>query len=114
MEVKCKHCRKDLFNEVSTWLLTSHGEIKKSLMDVGCGVHDLESCSYLPADNIPEWIECIINQESWTKGRLHCPHCNNRIGSFNFVNELKCDCGQFITPPIRITNSKVDILFDIK
>lgn len=53
-------------------------------------------------------------QESWTKGRLHCPNCNNRIGTFNFINELKCNCSKFITPPIKITNSKVDILFHLK
>lgn len=62
MEVKCKHCRKDLFDKDSTWLLTSHSEIKKNLTDVGCGVNDSESCSYISEDNIPEWIECIINQ----------------------------------------------------
>lgn len=53
-------------------------------------------------------------QESWTKGRLHCSHCNNRIGSFNFINVLRCDCNQFVTHPIRIINSKVDIVYDTK
>ncbi|XP_076632138.1 E3 ubiquitin-protein ligase RNF180-like [Colletes latitarsis] len=111
MEVKCKHCRKDLFNKKSMQLLTSHNEIKQNVMDVGCATNDSESSSYLSTENMPEWIECIINKESWTKGRLYCPHCNNRIGSFNFVHEMKCDCGKCITPAIRITNSKVDILF---
>ncbi|XP_031843787.1 E3 ubiquitin-protein ligase RNF180-like isoform X2 [Nomia melanderi] len=110
MEVKCKLCRKNLFNNKPIQLLTSHSEIKQNLVDIGCGnTNDTDSSSYLPIENVPEWIVNIVNQESWTKGRLYCPHCNNRIGSFNFVNELKCDCGQFITPPIRITNSKVDI-----
>ncbi|CAK9817537.1 E3 ubiquitin-protein ligase RNF180 [Anthophora plagiata] len=114
MEVKCKHCRKDLFNKLSIQLLTSHGEVKRNNKDMGCGINDPECCSYMSMEKLPEWIEHAITQESWTKGRLHCPNCNNRIGSFNFVNELKCNCSQFITPPIRLTNSKVDISFDSK
>ncbi|XP_078040313.1 E3 ubiquitin-protein ligase RNF180-like [Augochlora pura] len=110
MEIKCKYCRKDLFNKVPIQLLTSHGEIKQNIMDVGCsGTNDSEPSLYIPIENMPKWIADIVNQESWTKGRLNCPHCNNRIGSFNFVNELKCSCGQFVTPSVRITSSKVDI-----
>ncbi|XP_026667251.1 E3 ubiquitin-protein ligase RNF180-like [Ceratina calcarata] len=113
MEVKCKHCRKDLFDNERIPLMTSHGEVKRSCMDVGCGAANSESCSYLPTEMLPEWIEHAINQESWTKGRLHCPNCKNRVGLFNFVNESKCDCNKFIIPPVRITNSKVDIRFSI-
>ncbi|XP_076281766.1 E3 ubiquitin-protein ligase RNF180-like [Lasioglossum baleicum] len=110
MEMKCKHCRKDLFNKEPIQLLTSHGEIKQNSTDIGCGsTNDSESSSYIATENMPKWIADIVNQESWTKGRLNCPYCNNRIGSFNFVNEQKCNCGQFITLPVRITNSKVDI-----
>ncbi|XP_017766214.1 PREDICTED: E3 ubiquitin-protein ligase RNF180-like [Eufriesea mexicana] len=112
MEVKCKHCRKDLFGKECISLLTSHNEIKTNFVDVfECGTNDFEPCSYISMEKLPKWIEQAINQESWTKGRLHCPHCNNRIGSFNFVNELKCNCSKFIAPPVKITNSKVDILF---
>lgn len=111
MEVKCKHCRKNLFNKECISLFTSHNEIKKNLTDVGCETNNFESCSYISVEKLPKWIEHTINQESWTKGRLHCPNCNNRIGTFNFVNELKCNCSKFITLPIKITNSKVDIFF---
>ena len=114
MEVRCKHCRKNLFNEASVELLTSHGEIKRSLMDVGCTTNNPEPCSYISIDRMPGWIEQVVNQESWTKGRLHCSHCNNRIGSFNFINVLRCDCNKFVTHPIRIINSKVDIVYDTK
>lgn len=51
-------------------------------------------------------------KESWTKGKLHCPHCNSHLGSFNFVNDLKCYCEKYVRPPIRIVNSKVDIFED--
>lgn len=109
VDVKCKHCRKLLFND-RLQLLTAHCEVKNNT-NAGCDLNDRESCSYLSSDNMPDWIELIIAKEAWTKGRLHCPECNNRIGAFNFVNEFKCNCGQFITPPIRLINSKVDIIF---
>ncbi|CAL7943280.1 unnamed protein product [Xylocopa violacea] len=111
MEVKCKHCRKSLFDIKCIPLLTSHSEVKNISTDVGCDTDGPESCSYMSDEKLPKWVEHAINQESWTKGRLHCPNCNNRIGSFNFVNELRCNCNKFITPPVKITNSKVDVSF---
>lgn len=114
MEVKCKRCRRNLSNNEFILLFTSHNEVKKNPMDVGCEANDSESCSYISMEKMPKWIEHAINQESWTKGRLHCPNCNNRIGTFNFINELKCNCSKFITLPVKITNSKVDILFHLK
>ncbi|XP_076163789.1 E3 ubiquitin-protein ligase RNF180-like isoform X2 [Ptiloglossa arizonensis] len=89
-------------------------KIKKNPMDVGCAANETKSCSYVSVEDMPEWIKYTVNRESWTRGRLHCPYCNNRIGSFNFVNEMKCDCGKYITLPVRITNSKVDISFNVK
>lgn len=113
MEVRCKYCRKNLF-DLPVQLLTSHGEIKTDLMHGGCGINNPEPCSYMSVDNMPEWIADAVDKESWTKGRLHCSHCNNRIGSFNFINVSKCNCNEFITHPIRIINNKVDISYNIK
>lgn len=62
MEVKCKHCRKNLFNKECISLFTSHNEIKKNLTDVGCETNNFESCSYISVEKLPKWIEHIINQ----------------------------------------------------
>lgn len=62
MEVRCKHCRKNLFSEASVELLNSHGEIKRNLMDVGCRTNNPDPCSYISIDRMPEWIEQVINQ----------------------------------------------------
>lgn len=62
MEVKCKRCRKNLSNNESVLLFTSHNEIKKNSMDVGCEANDSESCSYISMEKLPKWIEHAINQ----------------------------------------------------
>ncbi|KAJ9580748.1 hypothetical protein L9F63_024074, partial [Diploptera punctata] len=45
----------------------------------------------------------------WQKGRLNCPKCRGRVGSFDFVSGLKCDCGKHVLPPVHVVRSKVDI-----
>lgn len=112
MNIKCKHCRKYLFDGEIVQLLTAHSGKKKHQTDRSCGDDDLEPCLYLSGDEMPQYIQQLVNQENWTKGRIHCTHCNNRVGSFNFVNEMKCKCGKHITPPIRIIHSKVDVLYN--
>lgn len=136
MEVRCRHCCKSLFKSDSI-LLNAHCEVKQRTTDVECQGDESDCCSYMTPENVPDWImdaidqvylikilkmrtyKCIryksrdyILKESWTKGKLHCPYCNSRLGSFNFVNELKCYCDKYIKPPIRIVNSKVDILYE--
>lgn len=108
MEVRCRHCCKSLFKGTSI-LFNAHNEVKQSPSDTGCEVES-DCCSYVTPENAPDWIMNSINQESWIKGKLHCPHCNSRLGSFNFINELKCHCNRYLRPPIRIVNSKIDIL----
>lgn len=62
MEVKCKHCRKDLLDKQSMQLLTSHSDVKDYSMNVGCGFNDAESSSYISVEKMPKWIEHAINQ----------------------------------------------------
>ncbi|GAB1866142.1 E3 ubiquitin-protein ligase [Camponotus japonicus] len=111
MEVRCKHCCKSLFKGDSI-LFNAHHEIKQHPIDLGCQADNSDYCSYMTSENVPDWIMNIINQESWTKGKLHCPYCNSRLGSFNFVSNTKCYCDKYVTPPIRIVNSKIDILYE--
>ncbi|CAL1676275.1 unnamed protein product [Lasius platythorax] len=111
MEVRCKHCCKSLFKGDSI-LFNAHYEVKQHPIDLRCQADKSDCCSYMTAESVPDWIMNIINQESWIKGKLHCPYCNSRFGSFNFVNDTKCYCDKYVKPPIRIVNSKVDILYE--
>lgn len=114
MDIKCKHCRKKLFDGEPVQLLTSHSEIKTQSTNSTCTEGDPEGCLYLSPENIPLSIQRIVDQKSWTKGRIYCEHCTNRIGSFNFVSEMKCNCGMYIKQPIQIIQSKIDILYNDK
>ena len=41
-----------------------------------------------------------------------CPSesCAARLGSFDFYAGQKCECQEFVLPPIRLVSSKVDRL----
>ncbi|KAJ0180858.1 hypothetical protein K1T71_002943 [Dendrolimus kikuchii] len=41
-------------------------------------------------------------------GKLHCPKCNNKIGSFSWVMGCKCPCGQKVAPAFYLVPSKVE------
>lgn len=114
IELKCKQCRKSLFNNDDITLLTSHNENMSDIEHTGCGNNFVEHLLYMSIENVPTWIEDIINQTSWTKGKLNCPFCNNRIGSYNLMVNTKCSCGKSITPNIRLIQSKLDILNENK
>ncbi|XP_033209565.1 E3 ubiquitin-protein ligase RNF180-like [Belonocnema kinseyi] len=108
-EVKCKRCRTVLFTEEATPLLSAHGEIRNTSENLPCTANGSEPpCLYISTDTVPDWIKECINKELWTKGKINCQNCKSRLGSFNFVNEIKCECGECPVPPIRIIRSKVD------
>lgn len=47
-------------------------------------------------------------QAGWTKGRLNCPNCEARVGSFDFVSQSTCACGTSVLPAVHLVKSKVD------
>ena len=50
---------------------------------------------------------CITLQSGWTKGRLNCPHCQCRIGAFDFVSGGGGGGGG-LDQAIHLVKSKVD------
>ncbi|KAL0850637.1 hypothetical protein ABMA28_012391 [Loxostege sticticalis] len=42
------------------------------------------------------------------QGKLHCPKCRNRLGSFSWVMGCKCPCGQKVAPAFYMVPSKVE------
>lgn len=47
-------------------------------------------------------------QTEWTKGKLNCPNCEARVGSFDFTARSKCACGSTVLPAVHLVKSKVD------
>lgn len=51
------------------------------------------------------WMKDILHN---TQGRLYCPKCNSKLGSFNWVMASKCPCGAQISPAFYLVPSKVE------
>lgn len=70
MEVRCKHCCKFLFKGDDI-LFNAHHEVKQQVTDVGCEA-ELDYCSYMIPENVPDWIMDTINQ-------VHLPYQDLKI-----------------------------------
>uniref|UniRef100_R4FMN4 E3 ubiquitin-protein ligase n=3 Tax=Rhodnius TaxID=13248 RepID=R4FMN4_RHOPR len=110
ISLKCRKCRNILLNNAETPLLSSHnnkvGEYFQRNLEEDC--FDTKNSLFLQEEGLPGWIIDIVNEAGWQKGKLHCPTCSLRLGSFNFISGRKCACGRFVVPPIHIIKSKVD------
>ncbi|XP_052097574.1 protein PF3D7_1417600-like [Mytilus californianus] len=64
---------------------------------------------YIRDDNMPDWVSEAVKKESWQKGKLCCPKCNGKLGSFNFIKILTCQqCDKHELPPVHILKDRVD------
>lgn len=100
--LKCHKCRNILFDD--TCLLDSADNCDTKT----CASYDIRRFIYISEDKVPDWIKNKIESEDWTKGKLNCQKCNNRIGGFDYVSGRKCDCGASVLPPIHLVSSHVD------
>lgn len=109
--MKCKQCRSIVIENFDGVIVNGHGEIinfaendhKKNI----CGNDD--TVWYLDSEKCPSWIVDKIFEFDWVKGRLNCPKCDARIGSFDFKKGSKCSCSSYVLPGVSIIKSKVDI-----
>lgn len=66
---------------------------------------------FLRDENELPWVLESVEEVSWTKGKIYCPKCRSRIGAFNYIQGVQCDCGKFTIPSIWIQKSRVDHIF---
>ncbi|CAB4002113.1 dual specificity phosphatase 12, partial [Paramuricea clavata] len=106
---KCRKCRHKLFNSENclehipgsgedflSWndkLLT---EENKTLSTSKCTSYFIEP---LP------WMASLL--VGTVEGKLCCPKCSGRIGSFNWAGE-QCSCGRWVTPAFQLHKSRID------
>ncbi|XP_013782443.2 E3 ubiquitin-protein ligase RNF180-like isoform X1 [Limulus polyphemus] len=110
---KCKKCRRILFcGEI---VVNSHCEsesfAENTVILQSEGFHptcNSDTVWYLKEENLQDWMIEQIDQGDWIKGKLTCPKCHGRIGSFDFVCGFKCYCEKFVLPPVHVVKSKVD------
>lgn len=88
---RCKKCRRILASESN--LIVHQDKATKAQ----CGkTYFLEPLS---------WMNNIAQS---TQGKLHCPKCNNKIGSFSWIMGCMCPCGSQVAPAFYLVPSKVD------
>ncbi|XP_067009394.2 dual specificity protein phosphatase MPK-4 [Anabrus simplex] len=51
------------------------------------------------------WMTCVTNN---LQGKLHCPKCNSKLGSFSWIMGCQCPCGSKISPAFYLVPSKVE------
>lgn len=109
-EIKCKVCRNTLFGiQLKQAFLNAHSE---SITSLPSDCESVNNANHIfidtNNDNIPLWVMQAIETAEWSKGKLNCPHCDARIGGFDFVSGSKCQCSRCLLQPVRIIKSKVD------
>lgn len=106
----CKKCRRVLFTDKD---LASHDpeqhqiSVRKKLKDLKHHVSTHMACSSYFLDETLPWKDKIQLAE----GKIHCPtlKCRSRIGILQWSGS-QCSCGTWVTPSIKITKSRVDII----
>lgn len=109
--IKCKKCRKSIFdkNQTKDLFLNAHNTAVGICLEECASIQE-ENNIFLNEQFLPQWIILRIEAEKWSKGKLNCPSCDSRIGSFDFVSGQKCNCSSYVLPPIHIIKSKVDLI----
>ncbi|XP_026323565.1 E3 ubiquitin-protein ligase RNF180-like [Hyposmocoma kahamanoa] len=82
--IKCHKCRHILFEDISNIYVN----VAKDKAQC-CSSYNINNFIYLLDERVPEWILKKIADESWTKGKLHCEKCGNKVGSFDYTSGRK-------------------------
>lgn len=110
-EVKCKKCRQTLFDQHSI----------NNLRDIHCPINIAEPniCKEYQDQGrifqfvIHSWSEpyWIMNQVGYNteKKRINCPHCGEKVGSFNALQRRLCKCGSEV-PYCYFIESRIDLV----
>ncbi|CRK99432.1 CLUMA_CG012683, isoform A [Clunio marinus] len=51
------------------------------------------------------WMKDVPNN---VEGKLYCPQCKSKIGSFNWIMASKCPCGAQVSPSFYLVPSKIE------
>ncbi|XP_046581748.1 uncharacterized protein LOC124289188 isoform X2 [Haliotis rubra] len=103
-KLRCRRCRCVVL--VSDDVVNTHGQPVK---ETSCSSISTSSVWFVSMENEElSWIREAISQALWNKGKLNCPKCNSRLGSFDFVKSALCPCGEQTLPEVYILRDRVD------
>ncbi|CAG9864146.1 unnamed protein product [Phyllotreta striolata] len=109
-EMKCKKCRKAILNESEVKQFVDAHNSKFDSDPEECDSIRNGTNVYLTTYKLPAWLLDQIDAENWTKGKIHCPHCQNKIGTFDHIGGQKCSCAKYELAPISFVKSKIDLI----
>lgn len=52
------------------------------------------------------WMTEVFKQ---THGKINCPNCKSKLGSFTWINGCNCPCGKQVSPAFYLVPSKVEL-----
>ncbi|KXJ83787.1 hypothetical protein RP20_CCG025491 [Aedes albopictus] len=117
MLIKCKKCANQLAEIEAQYVLSVHSETTTTITESDDN-QDVEICQteaenaevFIHEDHLPDWMRVEIEQSQWTKGKLKCPKCAFKVGSFDFVSGTRCKCTlNQVLPSVHFIRSKVDL-----
>ncbi|GAB1599121.1 dual specificity protein phosphatase 12-like [Argonauta hians] len=109
---KCKKCRHPLFRESSLlshttgdWERSFDWNYKLSTLRTSDSEKNKTICSESLFIEPVQWMADVVSNQS---GKLTCPKCLAKLGSFIWCGE-KCPCGVWVAPAFHIQKNKVDL-----
>ncbi|XP_033725922.1 uncharacterized protein LOC117315705 isoform X1 [Pecten maximus] len=111
---RCRKCGECVFD--SSCVVTVHGQQHpvsdgSTMLPMNSSCRDVTMATvwYITDESAPAWILKTVESAFWSKGKLLCPKCGGRLGSFDFTKTMKCACGESTAPPIHISQCRVDL-----
>uniref|UniRef100_A0A0X3PKA5 Dual specificity protein phosphatase 12 n=2 Tax=Schistocephalus solidus TaxID=70667 RepID=A0A0X3PKA5_SCHSO len=90
----CRKCRKMLFHSDA---LVHHTQMDSYSESCKSGELFTESL---------DWTSAVTRE---IEGKLNCPRCNAKVGSYNWCGE-PCTCGRWVTPAFHFSRKNLDEL----
>lgn len=111
INVKCKKCRNTIINTLQcpNLLINAHHE-PINITNNECHTISNENLIFLTEDLLPDWVMQKIQEAEWSKGKLNCTNCDSKIGGFDFISGIRCECTGNTLPPVHLVKSKVDLV----
>ncbi|GLV41145.1 MAPK Phosphatase 4 [Carabus blaptoides fortunei] len=107
---RCKKCRRIVASESN---VISHTERNKLYWNGKNRPDNKEETSDTEKDvcvqtYFVEPIAWMKNVTQTVQGKLHCPKCSSKLGSFSWIMGCQCPCGTKVSPAFYLIPSKVE------
>lgn len=104
---KCRKCRLSLF-DVTSVIAHEPGSGQTSFKWHKQDLYEVDPINYQCTSLFVEPVRWMLPLlEGTVDGKLPCPKCNGRLGSFNWAG-MQCSCGKWVTPAFQIHKNRVD------